>query len=226
MSENISIPAARVPLVDERGLITREWMSWFIGMFLRVGGTQGFSNQELYGDAVALQSYDELLDRIGALEANNRNLAQAIQVLGGYAMEQMLTTPPQAISPDTFAKIKVLGETDLATNSGKVRVGGAVGGSTAKLQISGDFDASGGARVRGAMQVDGELSSATYRVNGVKVVGARVTGIPAFTAYAGQTLGATYSQAQAQATDNAIKATSEKLASVVTALRTHGLVGD
>lgn len=238
MSENISLPAARVPLVDERGLITREWLMWFAGMFRRAGGPVGFSNAELYGDAVALQSYDELLERISSLEAQNRNLSQAVQMMAMGAWDQVYTTPPAAVSPDTFARLKVLGETDLAVDRGKVRVGKGIAGSDAKLQVDGAADVSGGARVRGALKVDqgaeiggslsvaGEAAAALYKVLGVQVVGARATGIAAYTAYAGQTMGAAYSQTQAQATDDATKAASAKLAQVVTALRTHGLIGD
>lgn len=226
MSQNISMPAARVPLVDDRGQITREWMQWFIGMFQRAGGAQGFSNSELYGDAVALQSYDELLERIATLEAQNRSLIQGMQMLAMGQLDQGYATPPQAVSPDTFARIKVLGETDLAVDRGNVRVGLGINGSTAKLQVAGDADISGGTRVRADLQVDGNTQAATYCVGVNQVVGARQAGVAAYSAYAGQTVGATYSQTQAQATDTAIKNASAKLAQVVTALRTHGLIGD
>lgn len=226
MSQNISMPAARVPLVDDRGQITREWMQWFIGMFQRAGGAQGFSNSELYGDAVALQSYDELLERIATLEAQNRSLIQGMQMLAMGQMDQGYATPPQAASPDTFARIKVLGETDLAVERGRVRIGKGINGSTAKLQVEGDADISGGTRVRADLQVDGNTQAATYRVGVNQVVGARQAGVAAYSAYAGQTVGAAYSQTQAQATDTAIKDASAKLAQVVTALRTHGLIGD
>lgn len=226
MSQNISMPAARVPLVDDRGQITREWMQWFIGMFQRAGGAQGFSNSELYGDAVALQSYDELLERIATLEAQNRSLIQGMQMLAMGQMDQGDATPPQAVSPDTFARIKVLGETDLAVDRGNVRVGLGINGSSAKLQVGGDVDVSGGTRLRSGLQVDGNAQAATYRVGVNQVVGARQAGVAAYSAYAGQTVGAAYSQTQAQATDTAIKDASEKLAQVVTALRTHGLIGD
>lgn len=226
MSQNISMPAARVPLVDDRGQITREWMQWFIGMFQRAGGAQGFSNSELYGDAVALQSYDELLERIATLEAQNRSLMQGMQMLAMGQMDQGYATPPQAVSPDTFARIKVLGETDLAVERGNVRVGLGINGSSAKLQVGGDVDVSGGTRLRSGLQVDGNAQAATYCVGVNQVVGARQAGVAAYSAYAGQTVGATYSQTQAQATDTAIKNASAKLAQVVTALRTHGLIGD
>lgn len=243
MSENISLPAARVPLVDERGLITREWLMWFAGMFRRAGGSEGFSNSELYGDAVALQSYDELLERISSLEAQNRNLSQAMQMIAMGGWDQMIAAPPNAVTPDTFARLKVLGETDLAVDGGRVRVGTGVAGSSAKLQVGGDMDVSTNARVRGNLSVngdgavdgalsaaslsaDGDASAAAYSVSGQKVVGDRVAGVSAYTAYAGQTVGAAYSQSQAQATDDATKAASAKLAQVVAALRTHGLIGD
>lgn len=243
MSQNISMPAARVPLVDDRGQITREWMQWFIGMFQRAGGAQGFSNSELYGDAVALQSYDELLERIATLEAQNRSLIQGVQMLAMAQIDQGYATPPQAVSPDTFARIKVLGETDLAVERGRVRVGLGINGSSAKLQVGGSVDVSGDTRLRGGLQVDGDANlqgnvntgplavsgdaaANSYLVGGVQVVAGRQAGVPAYTAYAGQTIGAAYSQTQAQATDTAIKNASAKLAQVVTALRTHGLIGD
>lgn len=232
MSENISIPAARVALVDERGLITREWMAWFIGMFQRVGGPQGFSNQELYGDAVALQSYDELLERIGALEAQNRDLLRAVQNLAMGQWDMALSTPPQPVAADTFARIKVLGQTDLATNSGQVRVRNGINSSTAVFQVNGESDLSGNTRIRAALhvnggsEVDGTSEAASFLVGGLQVVGARVPGNPAFTAYAGQTMGAAYSQSQAQTNDNAVKAVSTAVAALVNAMRTHGLIGD
>lgn len=244
MSENISIPAARVPLVDDRGLITREWMSWFIGMFKRAGGSQGFSNQELYGDAVALQSYDELLERISALEAYNRDLSRAVQMLAFGQMEVGMASPPQPVAADTFARLKVLGETDLAMDSGQVRIRRGIGGSSAVLQVNGDSDISGNARFRagvhvngdfevdqdsvvhGNQEVDGTSEAASFLVGGQQVVGARAPGNPAFTAYAGQTMGAAYSQSQAQTNDNAVKAVSTAVAELVTAMRTHGLIGD
>ncbi len=67
-----------------------------------------------------------------------------------------------------------------------------------------------------------------------KVVTARQTGWGAPTgtltrtalaAYAGQTVTATYVQAEAQATDNAVKACSQALAALITDLTTHGLIG-
>ncbi len=67
-----------------------------------------------------------------------------------------------------------------------------------------------------------------------KVVTARQTGwgVPtgtlsrlALAAYAGQTVSAGYVQAEAQATDNAVKAASQTLAALITDLITHGLIG-
>ncbi len=44
----ISAQPARIPLVDPgTGLITREWMKFFDAMFIRVGGTNGQSTDEL-----------------------------------------------------------------------------------------------------------------------------------------------------------------------------------
>lgn len=209
MSENISMPAARIPLVDDRGLITREWMAWFIGMFKRAGGSQGFSNQELYGSAETQQNYDELLERIGALEARNRDLVSAVQMLSVGQIEQMIATPPQAVSPDTFARIKVLGETDLATDSGRARIRKGIPGSSAMLQVNGNI-----------------ATSTVYQVGSTQVVGDREAGFPAPSAYAGQAMDPAYNQVQVQTTDDAVETVSIELAALITALRSHGLIGD
>lgn len=71
------------------------------------------------------------------------------------------------------------------------------------------------------------------RVNGTKVVGQRETGWTAgtgtankgaFATYAGQTVTATYVQAEAQATDNAAKANAQRIKAIEDALRTQGLI--
>jgi hypothetical protein len=54
------------------------------------------------------------------------------------------------------------------------------------------------------------------------------TGAPskgAFAAYAGQTVSASYHQAEAQATDDAAKAVSQRLLAIEQALTAHGLIG-
>lgn len=215
MSENISLPAARVPMVDDKGMITREWLTLLSGMFRRVGGPVGFSNSELYGDAVALQSYDELLERISSLEAQNRSLGQVVQML---AAEQMQDYASKASAVEgALDTLTVRGDTRLASQKGRVIVGGASYSGNALMHSQGDAN----------IYVDeSALIPGGLRVNDVKVVSFRQPGIPAYTAYAGQTVSAAYTQAQAQATDNAIKDASAKLAQVVTALRTHGLIGD
>lgn len=280
MSQNISMPAARVPLVDDRGQITREWMQWFIGMFQRAGGAQGFSNSELYGDAVALQSYDELLERIATLEAQNRSLSQAVQMMAQGLLPTL--DQPSAASGNVFDEITVKGNSRLATDRGTVLIGAKASSEPEKLQVVGEILATGGARlavadgsvlvggavddgvhklqVQGGARVDvlnadsleidsldvqtidavtvnadtatvttvnaGTTNTGSVMVGGQQVVSSRKSGVSAYGAYAGQTVGAAYSQAQAQTTDNAIKTASAKLAALVTALRAHGLVGD
>lgn len=73
----------------------------------------------------------------------------------------------------------------------------------------------------------------SYKVGSTKVLGAQETGWTtssgtpnkgAFAAYAGQTASVGYVQAEAQATDNAAKAASQRLKAVEDALRTHGLI--
>jgi hypothetical protein len=73
----------------------------------------------------------------------------------------------------------------------------------------------------------------SYQVAGTKVVGARETGWTAgtgtankgaFATYAGQTVSAAYVQAEAQATDNGVKANAQRIKAIEDALRTHGLI--
>lgn len=304
MSTNISLPPVRVPLVDVTGCMTREWALWFLAMFERVGGVQGFSNQELWGDAVALQSYDELLGRIGTaeamirstgvtdsalqdllqrlaqVEAENRGLQQALQqvVLGDLPVPQQ-----PAATTDTFDRITVRGDADLSTMRGYTKVAGGVAGSTAKLQVGGDTDIDGvlrvsgdvaaagnisgdaiaasgaltvgaGATVAGALHSDTEITTtggltadAGVQTNGnvgcasvyasanvlaelffsggQQVVGSRKTGFTYPTPYAGQTMGASYSQSQVQATDNALKTVSAQVSALYSGLLAHGLIG-
>lgn len=72
-----------------------------------------------------------------------------------------------------------------------------------------------------------------YQVAGIKVVGPKEIGWTAgtgtankgaFSTYAGQTVSAAYVQAEAQATDNAAKAASQRIKAIEDALRTHGLI--
>ena len=286
MSQNIALPPARVPLVDADGRITREWTLWFLAMFERAGGVQGLSNQELAGEAAGAQDYNKLLARIGASEAAARGssvsdaalneLQQRLSQLEALSREnsqniQMLAMaemqPPQAPQASTkpssvFDSLTVRGDTNLCTTSGTAKVGGGVGGSTAKFQVAGAIDASGeikaggtlragaGAVIAGTISATGAISTPgsmsagsnstfgssitvnnnvaaqLYLVAGLQVVGARRTGNPQTTAYAGQTMGAAYSQSQAQTTDNAIRALSQSFATLISSLRSHGLVGD
>ena len=78
------------------------------------------------------------------------------------------------------------------------------------------------------------ISIATsYQVAGTKVVGARetgwtaATGTPnkgAYATYAGQTVSVGYVQAEAQQTDDKVKADSQRIKAIEDALRTHGLI--
>lgn len=76
---------------------------------------------------------------------------------------------------------------------------------------------------------DGKL-----QIGGVQVVQTRITGWGAPTgtldrtalaSYAGQNVSAIYVEAEAQATDDAVKKVSQELAALLTDLRTHGLIG-
>ncbi len=199
MSERISLPGARVPLVGADGLITREWLMWFTGMFARVGGPVGFSNSELYGDAVALQSYDELLERISSLEAANRNLERAVQMMLTFGTAETQSAGLQT-RVDTLEKLTVRGMTRLATTSGQVVVGNPAVPSTSSLDVA------------------GQVNATEYRVSDTKTMGARETGYAAMTG-AGD-------KASVYATGSV---TLPQLAGRVKAMQdtlaTHGLIG-
>lgn len=73
-----------------------------------------------------------------------------------------------------------------------------------------------------------------YKVGGVQVVGGRDTGWTASTGtsnkaayatYAGQTVSGAYAAAEAQQTDNAVKAASQRIKALEDALFAHGLIG-
>lgn len=91
-------------------------------------------------------------------------------------------------------------------------------------------------RVSGGAWVDSFVSidvTTSYEVGGTKVVGARETGWTtgtgtankgAFATYAGQDVSAAYVEAEAQATDDAVKANSQRIKAIEDCLRTHGLL--
>lgn len=73
----------------------------------------------------------------------------------------------------------------------------------------------------------------SYKVAGTKVVGVQEAGWTAgtgtankgaFATYAGQDVSAAYVEAEAQATDNAAKANSQRIKAIEDALRAHGLI--
>lgn len=73
----------------------------------------------------------------------------------------------------------------------------------------------------------------SYKIAGTKVVGAQETGWTAATGtpnkgvyatYAGQTVSVGYVQAEAQQTDDKVKANSQRIKALEDAMRTHGLI--
>ena len=93
---------------------------------------------------------------------------------------------------------------------------------------TGDFEVD----LQAAKHID-MVGGAGYAVNGTKVIGARETGWTAgtgtankaaFATYAGQNVSAGYVEAEAQATDDAAKANSQRIKAIEDALRTHGLI--
>lgn len=91
-------------------------------------------------------------------------------------------------------------------------------------------------RVEAGAWVDKTVSfdlTTSLKIGGTKVVGARETGWTAgtgtankgaFATYAGQDVSATYVEAEAQATDDAAKANSQRIKAIEDALRTHGMI--
>jgi hypothetical protein len=91
---------------------------------------------------------------------------------------------------------------------------------------------------KGALGSDGTFNlfdgtSGAYKIGGSQVIGPRETGWTASTGvsnkgahatYAGQTVSAGYVQAEAQATDDAAKANSQRIKAIEDAMRTHGLI--
>jgi hypothetical protein len=78
------------------------------------------------------------------------------------------------------------------------------------------------------------FTAGVYSVGANQVVTARQTGWgaasgtlsrSAYASYAGQTFGATYTKAAAQATDDGLKALAQRVAALITDLTTHGLIG-
>lgn len=92
------------------------------------------------------------------------------------------------------------------------------------------WEVSGGAWVDRYDTIDVTTS---YEVAGTKVVGARETGWSvgtgtankgAFATYTGQDVSAAYVEAEAQATDDAVKANSQRIKAIEDMLRAHGLM--
>lgn len=104
----------------------------------------------------------------------------------------------------------------IQSDGGSFIIGNAVTPTTDKLQVVGDVNA-----------------SASYKVNGVKVVGSRVTGFTAstgtalkgaFSADQTYTIGAAYSQSQVQALASGLTATRQRIKALEDAMHSHGLI--
>jgi predicted transcriptional regulator len=87
--------------------------------------------------------------------------------------------------------------------------------------------------IKAKLNQDGLLDASGFTVGWTQVVGARQTGWTAgtgtankgaFATYAGHTASAAYVQAEAQSTDDATKANSQRIKAIEDALRTHGLI--
>jgi hypothetical protein len=87
--------------------------------------------------------------------------------------------------------------------------------------------------IKGKLNQDGLFDASGFTVGWTQVVGARQTGWTAgtgtankgaFATYAGHTASAAYVQAEAQSTDDATKANSQRIKAIEDALRTHGLI--
>ncbi|WP_343103621.1 phage tail protein [Morganella morganii] len=99
---------------------------------------------------------------------------------------------------------------------GSFIIGNVVTPTTDKLQVIGDITA-----------------SSSYKVNGVKVVGSRVTGFTAatgsalkgvFNASQTYTVGATYTQSEVQAMASGLTAARQRIKALEDAMRSHGLI--
>lgn len=202
MSRRVFLNPPRVALVDPKtGRITPEWYRWFEAALERMGGTDSFSNAEIFGDYTAQQAYDELLERIGAIEA----LLQGMQELQHQIQELVMDFATQQLrdlANNVFESILVYGTAELAKKSGRVLIGNPTDDGTTLLQVAGDgkfdgvaandaefgalkvtgttetktLDVTEDAAVGGDLDVTGDVSAASLQVGGDQVVGARVTG--------------------------------------------------
>ncbi|HHN8306290.1 TPA: phage tail protein [Morganella morganii] len=120
-----------------------------------------------------------------------------------------------AIQDDYVSKTETENQT-VQPVSGALLIGTIATPTTDKLQVVGDVTA-----------------SSSYKVNGVKVVGSRVTGFTAatgsalkgaFNASQAYTVSATYTQSEVQAMASGITAARQRIKALEDAMRSHGLI--
>lgn len=180
MSQNLYRLTSRTRMVDDRGFPTAEFLRFAEALFARVGGFEGFSNQELFGEVAAPVPYDELLGRIGDLEAQLRGMRQeaqqAMQI--SFEMGQQQERASQAAPQDT---LKVKGMAELNTTTGRTLIGDPEDDGTTQLQVNGDIaadniNAGGNLHASGDLSVDGSFSIGTLSVTNLTTSGAATIG--------------------------------------------------
>lgn len=189
--------------------------------------------------------------QLGALEVVTAEQFQSIRTLQGSA-DSTFTFGSRATRPSSGAEGDRFFATDLNTlyvyngTAWEVVVGLVSGTDAARAAYTPDatdnglffyttdtgklWEVSGGAWVDRFVEIDVTTS---YQVANTKVIGVREAGWTAgtgtankgaFATYAGQDVSAAYVEAEAQATDDATKANSQRIKALEDCLRTHGLI--
>lgn len=203
------MPQPSAQIIDpSTGRWTQVGYKWSLSMWGRTGGPVGSNSADV------LQSANNLSD-VGSKAQSRTNLGlgtAATQNVGAF----LQTANNLGDLANPAAARTNLGLGDAATHPAS------------------DFaTAAQGALAASALQPGTDISVTHVLIGGNTVLGPRIAGwgTPSGgvrgsgVAYAGQTVGATYSQTQAQATDDAVKAVSQKLTALIADLQTQGLIG-
>ena len=170
MSQNLYRVTTRMQIVDPRtGLPTGEFARWLEALFARVGGFEGFSNQELFGEAASPDYRDEMLARLGNLEAQLRGtIDQAQQVL--IVTMEMAQTQERVQAGTAQDNLVVKGAVHLNATSGRTLIGNPTDDGSTRLQVDGDLRADN-IHAGGDLTVDGTFSPTTLALTNLNISG-------------------------------------------------------
>lgn len=177
----------------------------------------------------AINQLSERLERLPLTlpVASQQQVTEAVKGLLGI-FGQPILGDPSAIDPLL---------TQIGTQPGAVSSIAVTNGGDANVNITGSPVTSSGT-ITVSLSATPSFTTVNvttqYNVGGTKVVESRKTGWgaasgtlsrTAYASYAGQTMSAAYVQAEAQATDDALKLLGQKVAALITDLTAHGLIG-